>query len=109
LTDREEQEMENLPTTSRTDLQDRADTALKVIKTSARMIAVAAVIARAAAAVLAVIARVAEAMADRQIDSAVSQQLRALRQKLLPRIWKRSVRKKRDVSAKRRTREIVRT
>ena len=105
-TDREEQEMANLPITDRTVEQDRTDMVLKVIKTSSRMIGAVAVTAKAAAVVLAVIVRAAEAMEDRRI-AVDSQQLRVLRQKLRPRILRRSVRKKRDVSVRKRIREIV--
>lgn len=93
----EEQAMANLRLTDRMALRDLPDLALKVARVSAAVAAVT----RAAAAVLVVIARVTELAADREIDSAVSQKLRALQQKLLPKTWKRSVKKKRDASVRR--------
>ena len=88
--------MADLPTT-KTVLRDLPDLASRVARVSAAVAAVT----RAVAVVLAVIAAIAEAMEDREIDSAISQRLRDLRQKLLQKISRRSVKKKRDASVRR--------
>lgn len=100
LTDRAEeaQIMEDRPTTGRMALRDLQDLALTVIKVTAAVEAAA----RAVAAASAVTAAITEAMAGREIDSEVSQRLKALWQRLRPRILKRSVRKKRGASVRKR-------
>lgn len=90
------QEMADLPTTNRTDLREVQDPASKV----ARVSALVAAAVKTAAVVLAVSAAIADRAADREIDSVISLQLRDLREKLLQRISKRSVRKTRDASVR---------
>lgn len=107
LTDRAEEAliMEDRPTTGRMALRDLQDLALTVIRVTAAVEAAA----RAVAAASAVTAAITEAMAGREIDSEVSQRLKALWQRLRPRIWKRSVRKKRDASVRKRISATGRT
>ena len=76
----------------------RASSAAATVSSMAKMIARAAAVLSAAAAVT---ARVAEAMEDRQIAPETSSQIRALLQMHLPKILRRSEKKKRDASVRR--------
>ena len=84
-------------------IKQKAACSLALISQVGRVIAVVTLLQQAVTGILKIVTVVADLMADREIDSAVSQKLRALQQKLLPKTWKRSVKKKRDVSVRKKT------
>ena len=84
-----------------TDLTDRV---VRVWKAARVIAAVTAMVS----AVTAIMAATKEAMADRVIDSQITDRIRASLRNLLERISRRSVKMKRDVSARRRTTSVPR-
>ena len=94
----EVQEMADLPFI-KTDPENLEEVAMKV----ARVSALAAAAVKTAVVDLAVIAVMADLAAHREIDSGISSLQKDLQQKLRLRIWKRSVKKKRDASVRRKT------
>ena len=102
----EAQTMANLPLTDKKTVKDLRDLALTAGKVNAVWAAVAKKVA-VVSAVTVVMAAIAEAMVDREIDSEVGRQIKILWLKHRPKILRRSVKKKRDASVRKRTRETA--
>ena len=96
----EEREMEDIRTdkTVSRSLQDLVWTVIRAVRVTVAVLAVLRVLDAA----LAVAARAAEAMEGREVTPEITEAAKALRQKLPQRIWRKSVRKKRDASVRRR-------
>lgn len=93
-------QMADLRATDKMDFREMADRALTVL----RVIGVVRAAARAAAVVLTVHCAITVAMLDREIDLEITDQARALAERLRPRTWKRGAMKIRDaLTARKRT------
>jgi hypothetical protein len=97
-----EEVMVRMPDSRVTGPMDFRETAGRVLK-AVQMIAVVRALIRAADAVITIIPATVEAMEGREADSEIISRVKDLRQKLLPKIWRRSGRKTRGgLTARRR-------
>ena len=88
--------------TAREDLTDLLVLIWQAVHRITGAIAAAQALTRAVNAALALRTAVVQEMTDREIDSQITSRAKALWQKLPQRIWRRSVKKTRDVSVRRR-------
>ena len=88
--------------TAREDLTDLLVLIWQAVRRITAVTAAVQALMRVVTAALAIKTAAVQAMTDREIDSQITSRAKALWQKLLQRIWKRNVKKTRDVSVRRR-------